>query len=93
MKIADKGETFRVDSVSAVLGVPMLEIDQDQRAATANAPFPIQLETIGEQMIIVRLGEILTEIQGLRADLAARTFGARWQRFLVWCRRLVGADR
>jgi hypothetical protein len=93
MRFADKADQLRVDMVSAVLGVPMLEVDQVQSATDAPVEaIPPTVFWIAEgqgRQILATLDTVVAELQGMRADLASRTWGARWLRLVAWWRRMV----
>lgn len=80
---SDKTAPIRVTAYPE-LGEPLVRIKLPLEPDVELTPLPAP---VFEEQLFARLDAIVGELEGLRADLASRTLGARLRRFWDWLRR------
>ena len=80
---------FRVDA-QPTLGVALMAVQQPDPGRpvhTPSIPPPSNSEMVLRLAILdAKVDALREDVRLLRADLAARTWSARWHRFTVWLR-------
>lgn len=98
MSLQDKRSIVATHTHHHALGIPLMELEPDAKGPTypfdpGYIPLPqVEVPTpppvLDVTVLAMQLDRVVFELRGLRADLASRTWAARWQRFTAWTVRI-----